>query len=252
MAHHDAGVREGARQIHHVGKLGMKSPGVEGQAERGEAAQPRAEIRLPHEMRARGGAAIADDVAGVPRRGMAHAAEAPAPGLDQSLQHGLDAIAEGEVREAHDARSHARGAVLPAVAHGGHPGHEFRLADRAHLFRAVRAIHGVAFHEHGGHGVVAAAHVVEKLVKQVAVVRALPQVMMSVDDGQIRLEDGLGRPLGQPRLVRRVDAAELRRPRGAAHPDFRMRAAPRSSTGSTSSAFAAGRLKRTRATPASR
>ena len=53
--------------------------------------------------------------------------------------------------------------------------------------------------------------------------------MVGVDDGQVGLEDGLGRLLGQPRLVRRVDAAELGRPPGRAHADARISAAQRSS-----------------------
>src|SRR5215510_11707625 len=76
-------------------------------------------------------------------------------------------------------------------------------------------------------------------------------MVVRIDDGQVGLEDGLGRTLGEPRLVRSVDAPEMGRPRGGRHADFRISAAQRSRTGSASSALAAGRLKMARATPAS-
>src|SRR5499426_3337124 len=76
-------------------------------------------------------------------------------------------------------------------------------------------------------------------------------MVMRIDDGEVGFEDGFGRALGEPHLVRSVNAPELGRPRGGRHADFRISAAQRSRTGSTSSALAAGRLKMARATPAS-
>ena len=93
------------------------------------------------------------------------------------------------------------------------PGDELRLADRSHLGGAIGAIHRVALQKHGGHHVVAGAQVGEQLVQQVPMIRADPQVMVRVDDRQVRLEDRLGRGLGQPRLVGRADAAVLGRAR---------------------------------------
>ena len=201
-------------------------------------------------------------VARVPRRRVAHAAESPAAGPDVRLQHRLDAVAQGEIGEAHDAGGDARRPVEAALAHRRHAGHELGLAHRPHLLGPARAVHRVAFDEHRGDDVVAGADVGEELVQQVAVVRAVPQVMMGVDDRQVGLEDRLGRLLGQPRLVGRVDPAEPGRPswtRAPGSPSARSGAAPAASAwrsgrarGSTSSAFAAGRLKTSRATPASR
>ena len=105
-------------------------------------------------------------VLGVPRRGVPHAAEAPAAGADVRLQHRLDPVAEREVGEAHDAGGHARRAVLPAVAHRGDAGDELGLADRPHLRGPVGAIHRVALEEHGGHDVVAGAQVGQQLVSR--------------------------------------------------------------------------------------
>jgi hypothetical protein len=69
----------------------------------------------------------------------------------------------------------------------------------------------VAFDEHGGDDVVTGAEVGEQLVQQVAVVRAIPQMVMRVDDRKVRLEDGLGGRFPEPVLARWRDATELRR-----------------------------------------
>jgi hypothetical protein len=52
----------------------------------------------------------------------------------------------------------------------------------------------VALHEHGGDDVVAGVEIGQELVQQIAVIPALPQVMVGVDDRQRGLEDRLGRP----------------------------------------------------------
>ena len=57
--------------------------------------------------------------------------------------------------------------------------------------------------------------------------RPLPQVMMGINDGQVRLEDRLGRLLGQPRLVRRVASAKRGRLSGLAHADAPLSPAKR-------------------------
>ena len=66
----------------------------------------------------------------------------------------------------------------------------------------------MALQEHRGHDVVPAAQVREQFVQQVAMIGAMPQMMMRIDDRQIRIEDRLRGRLGQPCLVRRVDSAE--------------------------------------------
>jgi hypothetical protein len=222
----------------------MKRPRVEGQAERGKAAQARAEIRLPEEMQAVRGLTIADDRARVPRARVAHAAEAPAAGPDVRLQHWSHAVAEREVGEAHDARGDARRPVGAARAHRRHAGDELGLAHGPHLLGSRRAIHRMALHEDGGDDVVAGADVVEELVQEVAVVGPLPQVVMRVDDGQVGLEDRLRRLLREPGFVGRVDAAELRRAdRRRAHRDSRsaVRRSPAASARRSGRAAAAPR-----------
>ena len=76
------------------------------------------------------------------------------------------------------------------------------------LLRAARAVHRVALQEHGGDDVMAAAQVGEQFVQQVAMIRTLPKVMMSIDDRQVRVENRFRRRLGQPCLVRWIDSPE--------------------------------------------
>jgi hypothetical protein len=40
-------------------------------------------------------------------------------------------------------------------------------------------------------------------------VRPIPQVVMGIDNGEVWIEDGLGRLLGQPRLIRRGDPSKI-------------------------------------------
>src|SRR6185503_3731365 len=89
--------------------------------------------------------------------------------------------------------------------------------DRPHRLRPPLPIHGVAFHEDAGHKIVAGPNVVEELVEEIPVPVSLPQVMVGVDDGELRIEYRLGRGLGQPGLVGRMDPAELRGSRRDAH-----------------------------------
>ena len=196
-------------QVDDVVKLGMIDPGVEGQAERGQPGQTRSEVRLPQHMRPRGRAAVADRLAGVPAGRMAHTAEPSATGPDQRFQHRLDAVAEGEIGEAHNASGDTRRPIEAAGAHRGDASDELGFAHRSQLFRSVGAVHAVAFLEHRGDDVMTGADVGEKVVEQVTMVRPIPQVVMGIDNGEVGIEDGLGRLLGQPRLIRRGDPSEI-------------------------------------------
>jgi hypothetical protein len=117
---------------------------------------------------------------------------------------------------------------LPRGAHRGDAGDEFGLADGPHLGRAAGAVHRVAFEKHRRDDVVAAVQVSEQFVEEIAVIAALPQMMVRIDDRQIRVEDRLQLGGGEPCLVRRVGPPEL--PvllglRHAASPHFRVRQA---------------------------
>jgi hypothetical protein len=59
-------------------------------------------------------------------------------------------------------------------------------------FGAARAIARAALNEHGRDDVVAGIDVGQQLVEQIAATRVVPEMMVRVDDRQIRLEDLLG------------------------------------------------------------
>ncbi len=101
-----------------------------------------------------------------------------------------------------------RGAVAARGAHRRDAVDEFRLADRAQFLRPVRAMEGAALDEHGIGDVVAAVEVGQQIVQQVAPAAAVPQMMVRIDDRQVRLQrrlDGAGEPvLADGKVVRRA------------------------------------------------
>src|SRR6202035_4075932 len=107
----------GTGQADDVGQLRMIEPGVEGQAQRGEPCEPGAEICALVAMWAHIRAAVADRIAGVPACRVAHAAKPPAAGLDMRLEHRLDAITQGQIGMADDARSDAGRPISATRAH---------------------------------------------------------------------------------------------------------------------------------------
>ena len=96
---------------------------------------------------------------------MARAAEASAAGSEMRLEHRLNAVAEGEISEAHNAGRDTRRAVEAAGAHRRDAGDELGFAHRSQLFRSISALHRVALLEHRGDKVVAGADVSEKFVE---------------------------------------------------------------------------------------
>jgi hypothetical protein len=103
-------------------------------------------------------------------------------------------------------------AIDSAGTHGRDAVHEFGLADRFEGLRPVGAIHRPALDEHAGADIVAAPKIGEQLVEEIArrslddfgeamerrrkageiAGRAIPEMMMRIDDRQIRIEDRLG------------------------------------------------------------
>src|SRR6516225_926974 len=91
--------------------------------------------------------------------------------------------------------------VLAAGAHRRRPVDELGFTDRLHLDRAVGAVHRTALDKNGLGDVLAAAGVGEQFVDQKTVPRAVPQMMVGIDDLQPRLEDLLP-PQRQPDRIR--------------------------------------------------
>src|SRR5437660_7915771 len=117
-----------------------------------------------------------------------------------------------DIGESYDAVTYPCRTVLSAVAHGGDAGTEFDFAYRPHLHRPGGTVHRMAFVEHGRDHLVSRPEIGQQVGQQIAMARHVPQVMVRVDNGEVRLEDRLRRRLGEPRLVGPEDPAELRRP----------------------------------------
>ena len=175
----------------------MIEPRVERVPEPRQHREALAEFRVAEHAGHRRIARIAHLRIVVPRGDVADAAEAPAAGAHQRLEHRLDAAAEHQVGMSDDAGAGADLAVDAARRHRGDAVDELDLADRLHLLRPVGALHRARLHEHGREDVVAAVGVGEQIVEQVAPALAIPQVMMRIDDRQVGLEDRLLAP-GEP------------------------------------------------------
>ena len=180
----------------------MIEPGVEGEPQSPERCEAFAELGVVAvEVRRRIGVAVVDLVRLVlPRCGIADALEARTGCGHVRAQHVLRGCPERQVDQADDARGDARGAVGAARRHGGDAVDELGLAQRAQRGRTVRAVAGRALDEDRALDFVAAAGVAQQVGEQVAMGREIPQVMVRVDDCQIRLEDRFRR-LGQPVLA---------------------------------------------------
>ena len=194
---------EGARERGQVRDLRVVEPGIEGEARAGPAPRsPRGTWR-GRDRGAAPGLVWALWISGglvLPGGGVADALEAGAGGGHVGAQDLLGAGAERQVDQADDAGGDARRAVAAARRHGGDAVDELGLAQRAQLGRAVGAVAGRALDEHRALDFVAAAGVGQQVGQQVAVRGEVPEVMVRVDDGQIRLEDLLLRQ-AQPVLA---------------------------------------------------
>ena len=129
----------------------------------------------------------------VPRHAVAQAAQAPTGSGDLGLQQFAHARADGEVAAADDGLGDAAGAVIARGAHRGDAVDELDLAQGGHLARAVLAVHRAAFEEHGRDDVVTAADIGQQFGQQVvAAMRRIPEMMVRIDDRQIRLQRRFG------------------------------------------------------------
>ena len=140
---------------------------------------------------------IGNRVAGIPGRPQANAAEPSTASDEVCIQHRGHGIPEHQVRGAHDPVGDTRWAIDAGSAHRGDAVDELDLADRAHGFRPVRFEHGSALDEHGRHDVMAALHIRQDLLQQIARSDAcgteVPQVMVRVTNWQVGFEGFLDR-----------------------------------------------------------
>ena len=187
---------KGGGEVGDLAELRMIHPCIEYQTERAQRSEPGTE-RAVQEHFGRWDDFV--DV-GIPGGRLPDAREAPAAGDHVTFQQRLRAVAEHQIDPAHHARADARGAKRSAGSHGRHAGDEFGFAERLFFLGPGGAIHRVAFLEHRRDHVVAAGEVGQQFRHQIDVPVARPQMMVRIDDRQIRVQDGFGVPV-QPVLV---------------------------------------------------
>ena len=122
---------------------------------------------------------------------MADAAEPVTAGADMSLQNVAGFLAVAQIDVADDAGTDFRRTVAAGGAHRGDAVDEFGLADRAESLRTLGSVHGAALQENGGDDVVAAVDVGQQVVEHVYPVRAIPEMVVRIDDRQVGLQDRL-------------------------------------------------------------
>ena len=196
--------REGARQVDHVGQLRLEySQASKDRPSAPAARTPSRKAAWPIEpAAARLVRRCSTSWLGVQAGGVADAAEAAAAGARYAPPAPAPTrVAQRQVGMADDAGAGARRAVDAAGAHRRDAVDELGLADRLHLDRPVGAVHRAALDEDRGRDVVAGAGVGQQLVQQVAMVGVIPQMMVRIDDRQVRLEDRLARLFREPCFV---------------------------------------------------
>jgi hypothetical protein len=72
---------------------------------------------------------------------------------------------------------------------------ELDLADGAHFLGASIAIHRARLHVHRGNNIVTASGIEQQVAEQIPPSRALPQVMVRIDNRQFRFENRLLAPV---------------------------------------------------------
>src|SRR3954454_222662 len=112
------------------------------------------------------------------------------------LEHTLGARAQPQIDISDDAGDELRRSVFARRAHCCDAVDEFGLAERFELFRSAAAIYLAGVLVHGRDDLVAAAEIREQLRDHVAVPRLVPEMMVRVDDRQLRLRDLLRLPGG--------------------------------------------------------
>ena len=204
VVHDEGQVGEGVEGVGELGELRVEQPDVVGEAATLDLAQP-APVAVVEEEVPRHLPARVTGVALVPHDVEPHALEPVLTGLEVTVERAADVVGTGEVGPAHDAGGHPRasaGRAGRAVAQD-----ELRLADRAEGLVAVGPERRHALDEHGGLDVVTTTEIGVQRRRVVGdAVPGRPEVVMRVDDRQLRFEDV---------LLRRVLAVDLGEVHGA-------------------------------------
>ena len=205
MIQNDAGVGKGLGQFRQFTDLRVVAPAFKAHVMARQMGEALAEIILLVQMLRRIAAGIGYVGGGIPGTGVANAAKAPAARNGMRGQHRRHVIAQAQIRMADDTGGDTGLAILSAGAHGRDAVDEFGLAKHPQGCRAIGLDHGAAFDEDGGNHVMAAIHIGQDLVQQIAVgdpaVHEIPKMMMRIADWQFRIQS-LFRNLCQPIGIR--------------------------------------------------
>ena len=126
---------------------------------------------------------------------MADPAKAIAARAHQRGQNRLDTAAQHHIRVSNNAGGDPGFAKDAAVAHRRDAIGELNLADRPHFLGAPIAIHRTRLHVHRRNNIVTAAGIQQQVIQQIPPSRALPQMMVRIDDRQFRFENRLLAPV---------------------------------------------------------
>ncbi len=124
-----------------------------------------------------------------PGRAVADAAQAAVGDRDVPLEDSLGARAEPQIDKADDAGDATRRPVFARGAHRRDAADELGLAERFELLGPVGAVHLAGLLVAGGADVVTAADIGQQLREQIAIARAVPEMMVRIDNRQIGLDD---------------------------------------------------------------
>jgi hypothetical protein len=118
------------------------------------------------------------------------------------LEDALGTRAELQIDKADNACDAPRRPIFARLAHCRDAADELGLTQGLELLRTAGAIHLASLLVTRGADVMAGPEIGEQLRKQIAIIWAIPEVMMGVDDRQLRLDDLLV-PLVEPALADR-------------------------------------------------
>src|SRR5262249_61456085 len=82
-------------------------------------------------------------------------------------------------------------AMVSAGTRGGDAIEDLGLADRPHLRGAALAMHRAGLHKHGRHDIVTAGGIHQQIIKQIAPLWPIPQMVVRINDRQVGLGDWL-------------------------------------------------------------
>ena len=153
--------------------------------------------------------AIPDHRICIPARGITNSLEAATSGVDMRLQHRSDVLAKRQVGKADNPLRNARRPVPAAVAHGRDASNELGLSHGPHGRWATLAPHRIALQEYGGYDVMATLKICRNFIDQIAVVRIIPEMVMGINDRNLRLQRLFRMLPGQPLRSHSEDPPEL-------------------------------------------